>query len=136
MADVVGTVATVFDIANRLYNIINDLAGAHDELRSANEGLERTVACLKEVQVSLQGSESGVSLNAGSALKSALQSCQKTCEQFETKLSKCAGHSESGKLSLRDRITTVWSKRDIAKFNEDLGMERQVILIAISSHTM
>ncbi|KAF9641785.1 hypothetical protein BFW01_g1768 [Lasiodiplodia theobromae] len=133
MADALGFATAALDAAVKLYNLIKDLAEADEMIKSANDSLNSTISVLQDLTDTIPRFENDPALSDGSAVRSALKGCMRTCQGFQAILDKCTQHSKPGKFSLRDRWTSVLKRSDINKFNGDLGTQRQILLVGMGS---
>lgn len=137
----VGTLGiTEFAISSidHLRGLINSLAEAKEvvqDIASTLEAIQRPLAALKELNFSDSATYTAAKEDLEkTGLAKAVNECGQACDDFAEKLKRWTKHSNSKKMSIRDRLSVgVWNKESIYTFRTQIQSCQSIVQFAIAS---
>lgn len=123
---------------DHLRGLINSLAEAKEvvqDIASTLEAVQRPLAALKELSFSDSATYTAAKEDLEkTGVAKAVNECGQACDDFAEKLKRWTKHSNSKKMSVRDRLSVgVWNKESIHTFRTQIQSCQAIVQFAIAS---
>jgi len=127
MADPLSISVSVLAIISTLQDVvafIGRIEDAPEVLHKAQGDLLATIDVVKDIK---HGLEASSSQKDDGPMASVLAQCQRLCEEFRGKLSRCVSFHNDAAHRVYYRIKAAMKSETIEKFRNDLGRSRQLV---------
>jgi hypothetical protein len=123
---------------DHLRGLINSLAEAKEvvqDIASTLEAVQRPLAALKELNFSDSATYTAAKEDLEkTGVAKAVNECGQACDDFAEKLKRWTKHSNSKKMSIRDRLSVgVWNKESIYTFRTQIQSCQSIVQFAVVS---
>lgn len=137
-AGAIGITGVAITSIGQLHDLITSLAEAQDvigDVTAQLEGIQRPLDALKSISITDESTLTAAKEDLKkTGIAESVNECGKACDEFSKNLKKWTKHSDTKKLSLRDRLSVgVWNREKIRTFKTRVQSCQATVHLAVTS---